>query len=406
MDPKCGNWHKRGMNSARILLGLLFVLLLGACGGRAFVYASSDDGDIRSRATTQTERLITVSAAVPSREEAEAIFGIDLYEQGIQPVWLEIENASDSVARYAPVSTDRYYFPPQEVVYKNRGGYSDEARKVMQEHFDALAMDRFIKGGETRSGFVFTHVDWGAKGFNVDVFNQRTAHHFSFLERVPGFVPDYANIKFNELYSDDDVRELDIDQFRAALDTLPCCSIDADRDDDREAINLVFVGQGKELLVGLLRSYWVETAQADASERRPDYLFDRPQDAIFRYESRVDDSIYEMRVWLAPLRVDGDPVWLAQVRHYYNTAGFRIADPDIDNARSFALQNLVYGQALRQYAWIAGDEVVPVESFWQNPVRPPYFTDGERLVLWLDAEPVSMDEVEFLRWDEAPGATE
>ena len=401
MDLESRKWHKRDMSVIRILPLLLIALLMGACGGKAFVYESADYSDIRSRANTQTEQLITVSAAVPSREEAEAIFGIDLYDQGIQPVWLEIENASDSIARYAPVSTDRYYFPPQEVVYKNRKGYSNEARETMQKHFDALYMDRFIHGGETRSGFVFTHVDWGAKGFNVDVFNERSAHHFSFLERVPGFVPDYANIKFNEIYSEDDVRRVDVEQLHAALKAMPCCSTDEDGGNG-EAINMIFVGPGKELLVGLLRSNWVETAAADASERKPDYLFDRTQDAIFRYESRVDDSIYEMRAWLAPLLVDGERVWLAQVRHYYRTAGFRIADPDIDNARSFALQNLVYGQALRQYAWLSGDEIVPVESFWQNPVRPPYFTDGERVVVWLDPEPVSMDDIRVLRWDDTP----
>jgi hypothetical protein len=37
-----------------------------------------------------------VTAAVPSAEESEQIFGFPLANKNIQPVWLEIENNSDS----------------------------------------------------------------------------------------------------------------------------------------------------------------------------------------------------------------------------------------------------------------------------------------------------------------------
>ncbi len=390
------------MNVSRILAIWVCMALLSACASSPFIHETFNSADLRARATTETEGPITVSAAVPSREETTAIFGIDLYDKGIQPVWLEVRNNSETIARYAPASTDRYYFPPQEIAYKNRKGYSDEARAAMQRHFDAMSMTRFIPSGDTRSGFVFTHVDWGAKGFNVDVFNSGKAHHFSFLERVPGFVPDYANIKFNTIYSDEEVRDLSGEELHEALKSMPCCSNDANGNVDDDALNLVLIGPGRELLIGLLRSGWLETAAADASDRKADYLFGRPQDAIFRYESKVDDSIYEMRVWLAPLLLKGERVWFGQVRHHYRTAGFRIADPDIDNARGFVLQNLIYGQALRQLAWIEGDEVVPVDSFFRNPIRPAYFTDGHVLVMWLDEEPVSLRDVEVIRWDDIP----
>lgn len=402
MDLRQVCWHKTTMNVSRILTIWVCIVLLSACGGRAFIHETYDATDLRARATTETEGQITVSAAVPSREETTAVFGIDLYDKGIQPVWLEIQNSSETIARYAPVSTDRYYFPPQEIVYKNRKGYSDEARAAMHRHFDALALKRFIHAGETRSGFVFTHVDWGAKGFNVDVFNAGSAHHFYFLERVPGFVPDYADITFNTIYSDAEVRNLDSKALHEALKTMPCCSNDSAGNVDDDALNLVLIGSGRELLIGLLRSGWLETAAADAAGKRADYLFGRPQDAILRYESKADDSIYEMRVWLAPLLQEGDRVWFAQVRHYYKTAGFLIADPDIDNARGFVLQNLIYGQALRQLGWIEGDEVVPVDTFFRNPIRPAYFTDGHVLVMWLDAEPVSLRDIVVMRWDDIP----
>jgi hypothetical protein len=164
----------------RIRLRLLFIVLafssgLAGCGGKAYVYEPIDSGRFLSAAERQSDGPIQVSAAVPGREETERLFGIDLYDQGIQPVWLQVENSADVLARYAPVSTDPEYFAPLEVAYMNRRGYSKESREVMNERFHNLAMPRYIAAGETRSGFVFTHADPGAKGFNVAIPAQKAS---------------------------------------------------------------------------------------------------------------------------------------------------------------------------------------------------------------------------------------
>ena len=135
----------------------LFVLLVCStstvgCGGRAYIYETVDSVDFRSHSETQSDGSISVSASVLGREETEKIFGLSLYDQGIQPVWLEVENKSTEQVRYAPVGTDRFYFSPLEVAYTNRGGFSDEAREEMDRRFDRLAMPRYIDAGETRSG--------------------------------------------------------------------------------------------------------------------------------------------------------------------------------------------------------------------------------------------------------------
>jgi len=377
--------------------------LVSACGGRAYVHESVDLDDFRARAKTQSEGPIRVSATVPGRQETEALFGIDLYDQGIQPVWLEIENTSETAARYAPVSTDPYYFSPLEVAYKNRGGYSDEARTDMQRNFYAQALPRYIDAGETTSGFVFTHTDKGAKGFNVDVFGSGESYHFMFLLRVPGFEPDYANIDFASIYSAEELTAHDTDDLYSALKNLPCCSSDADGNTTEGTLNVVLVGDGKDLLKALLRSRWIETSASKASDREPDFMFGRQQDAIFRYESSVDDSLYELRLWLAPMLADDKRVWVGQASHHYNTESFRRFDPEIDNARNFALQNMIYGQALAKMAWVSGEAVAPIESFWANLVRPPFFTDGHRIVLWVSGEPVSILDVTAYDWDDPPG---
>lgn len=190
---------------AALLLAITCAAFLAGCGGRAYVRDATDLTEIRGRAETQTDGPIRVSAAVPSREETTQIFGIDLYDQGIQPVWLEFENTGTTLARYAMVSTDHAYFSPFEVAYKNRSGYSDEARVEMERHFNELSMPRYLDPDETRSGFVFTHADAGAKGFNVDLFSSGDSFYFNFLLRVPGFVPDYANIDFDSIYSENEL---------------------------------------------------------------------------------------------------------------------------------------------------------------------------------------------------------
>jgi len=387
---------------------LLFAVLalavgLAGCGGKAYLYEEVDTGRFLSSTERQSEGPVRVSTAVPGREETARIFGIDLYDQGIQPVWLQIENSGDSLARYAPVSTDPEYFAPLEVAYINRRGYSKEARAAMDKRFHTLAMPRYIDPGETRSGFVFTHADPGAKGFNVDVFSGGESHNFTFLLRVPGFEPDYAKLNLSEMHADDDTPNLEGEALLEALRKLPCCSGNKPGEETGEPINLVLVGNDEELLRALLRSGWRETSAEEAAALQSQYLFGREQDAIFRYETIGGDGFYELRSWKAPLRSGTDAVYVVQARHFFRWIGeVTRLDADVDNARNFAIQKLLYGQAITTTAWMAGSEVVPDTSFWNSLIRPPYFTDGHVMVLGLSGEPVSMSDIKALDWDQPP----
>ncbi len=386
-----------------VLVVLLLATGLGGCGGRAYLYDPVDSGTFLSRAERESEGPIHVATAVPGREETERIFGIDLYDQGIQPVWLQVENRGEALARYAPVSTDPEYFAPLEVAYMNRRGYSDAARKSMDERFHNLAMPRYIDPGETRSGFVFTHADFGAKGFNVDVFSDGESYNFTFLMRVPGFEPDYARLNLREMHADDSTPDHEGVALRQAISNLPCCGSDRDGEATGEPVNLVLVGEGEELLRALLRSGWRETSVEEAEGLPPQFLYGREQDAIFRYETVGGDGFYELRFWKAPFRSAGDDVYVGQARHFYRWIGNRTRfDADVDNARNFAAQKFLYGQAITGSAWIVGKEVVPAASFWDQLVNTPYFTDGYRIVLWLSADPASMFDIDVKDWDTPP----
>lgn len=382
---------------------LAFATLLAACGGRAYVYEPVDSGRFLSAAEQQVDGPIRVTASVPGREETARIFGLDLYEQGIQPVWLQVENGGETLVRYAPVSTDPEYFAPLEVSYMNRRGYSKEARQAMDERFHTLAMPRYIHAGETRSGFVFTHADPGAKGFNVDVATGGQSYNFTFLMRVPGFEPDYAQLNLGEMHADDDTPDYEGEALWEAIASLPCCSGDREGEVTGEPVNLVLIGEGEELLRALLRSSWRETSVKGAKGLPPQFLYGRKQDAIFRYETVGGDGFYELRFWKAPFRSEGDDVYVGQARHFFRWIGtVNRFDADVDNARNFAVQKFLYGQVLTGTAWVAGQEVVPAASFWEQLVNTPYFTDGYRIVMWLSGDPVSMFDIEVRNWDTPP----
>jgi hypothetical protein len=388
----------------RLSVAIICAFLLASCGGRAYVYEEMGLADLRARSQSQTEGTVQVAAAVPGREETAAIFGVQLYDKDVQPVWLEVRNNGPEQIRYAPVSTDRFYFSPLEVAWSNRRSFSQKGRAEMNRRFEELAMPRYVDPGEVRSGFVLTHADYGAKGFNVELFGPDDSYSFTFLVRVPGFVPDYANVDFDSIYPANQLPVHTGDDLRQTIKDLPCCSTDESGAENGDPINVVFIGDGEELVYAMLRGNWIETSAAEAAREKQQYLFGRQQDAIFRYHKTLDDSFYELRAWLAPFMAGDERVWVCQVRHFFRSAlAFTRFDPNVDNARNFTLHNHLYAQSLEKFAWLAGSKVSPVESFWTNLLRPGYFSDGYRVVLWSSAEPYSILDATLLDWDDPPG---
>ena len=377
---------------------------LVACGGASFRPEPLESVDFGPRVQTQSDGDLTVRAAVPGPDETQRLFGVRLYERGIQPVWLEVENRGPVRVRFAPTGTDADYFSPVEVAYIHRGGFSGQARAAMEIYYHDAAMARFVEPGERESGFVFTNARPGTKAFNVDLFGpDRSDYSFTFFIDVPGFIPDHAEVDFADLYTEDQIAELGAAGLRAGLTILPRYTTDADGNTPGEPVNVVFIGHGPDLRSALLRSDWQETAVngetggSPASQSR--YLFGRRADAVLR-KVRGKNDRNELAIWLAPMRVNGRPVWLAQVTHQLpGLFGIVSQDPDIDEARYYLLQSLWYGQSLAQLAWRESIEPVPVSESVFGFKRRSYFTDGNQLVVWPSADPVSLLEVVRLRWD-------
>ena len=188
----------------RLVLVLAAAMALPiACASRSYEPTPPESLGLFDRLETQQEGGLTVRAVVPSEAETEAIFGLPLYRRGIQPIWLEITNETEERVRYAPVGTDAEYFPAHEVWYMHKGKYKGDADREIEHHLHAETMPRWVWPGETRSGWVFTHLAEGTKAFNVDVFQGSGRHQsFSFFIDVPGRAPDHAAIDFQTLYEE------------------------------------------------------------------------------------------------------------------------------------------------------------------------------------------------------------
>lgn len=363
---------------------------------------------------------IRVTTAVPSAQEAQAIFGIRLYSKNVQPVWIQVENLGDVPLLLLPIGLDAAYYTPVESAARNY--FSDLLRN---EALDRSMLERGIGldigPGETRSGYIFSRVDEGTKSFNVDVFaRDRQPYQMTFFVEVPGLRIDHYNVDIDGLYPDEEIVQVDRQGLIAGLQALPCCVRDKKDQDFGDPLNIAFVAEIEDLYYALLRAGWDETETIFAGsliktglsaiagrEYRYSpvsalYVFGRPQDAAFQ---RARSSINErnhLRIWLTPLRQDGVPVWIGQisrdigVRFTTKTITTHKIDPDVDETREFLIEDLAYSQGLSGFGYVQGVGAAPYAEPRGNLTGDPYFTDGLRAVMWISDEPVGFDEIKVI----------
>lgn len=383
------------------------LLILSACATQAFVPVSVDPTDFVGRGISKAERSIEITAAVPTAQEAVEFLGIDLYARGIQPVWLSVSNHRETHVRIAHSSIDANYFAPLEVSWYFRKQFSKSSRITLDRWFVDNALPRHVPAGESRSGFVFTHVATGTKGFNVDVYSSMSAVSFTFFVPLPGFKPDYMDVDFRGLYADDEVFRGDLDDLRTQLGDMICCTLDESGEQEGDPLNVVIVGTPEAVRRSLLRGDWQET-EANSPETelaRTHHYKGRSPDGTF-HKARPDGrERKELRLWLAPMLINDETVWLGHIS--YDMSGALVTrdlsaykiDPDVDDARMFLLQNFWYKQSLRSFAMATGGPAAAMDSPGTNFHGSEYFTDGLRAVLMVSEDPIGMDETQILFWE-------
>ncbi len=82
-----------------------------------------DTGDtpLRSRAVTEAKPGVRVSAAVLGPEDCVRMLGRDVTADGVQPVWIEVTNDTESVLWLLRSGADPDYFSPLEVAWSAHG---------------------------------------------------------------------------------------------------------------------------------------------------------------------------------------------------------------------------------------------------------------------------------------------
>ena len=102
------------------------------------------------------------------------------------------------------------------------------------------------------------------------------------------------------------------------------------------------------------------------------------------------------------------PVWVGQigrgigVRFTAKTIVTHKIDQDVDEARDFLIQDLLYSQGLVKAAYVKGVGAAPISEPRNNLTGDPYFTDGLRAVLWVSSDPIDFEVFEIIEWEIPP----
>lgn len=246
---------------------------------------------------------------------------------------------------------------------------------------------------------------------------------FEFAQLVPGFEADFMSVALRHPYEEQKVQDLDLEGLRTYLEQLPCCVLGGDRKSAGDPLNLVFVGESRHVLATLVRRGWdlTETMRRDTAWRTIAssvfrssyrtspvsrlYMFGRPQDIALQKTRRTVNERNHLRLWLAPVTLDGKSVWVGQisrdigVRFTSKTVVTHKIDRFVDEARQYITLDVAASQSMRAFAYVNGVGYSDRDAPRFNYTNDPFYTDGQRVVLILGETRLPLDNIEFLRWE-------
>jgi hypothetical protein len=415
---RCNTWYR---------LALIGCMLLFIGCASSFNPRPIEEVPFKERAQTRSQNRVMVTASVLSAAESVAKFDVNLYRRNIQPVWLEIENNDDQAVWFSPIGLDPFYFTPLETSFIGRFEIRKSDHDEMDRYFFAGGLKTYVAPGDKVSGFVFTNLDEGTKSFNVDIVGEdNQLRGFTFFIPVPGIRADHQNIDWENLYSEGEVVDYDENALRAALENMPCCTTNKKGSEQGDPLNLVVIGDLDDVYYAFIRAGWDETETIYRASMLKTirsflfggryryspvsalYVFGRPQDVAFQ---RARTSIHKrnhLRLWLAPIRYEDQLVWIGQisrdigVRFTLKTITTHKIDPDVDETRDFLIQDLWYSQALKSFGYVKGVGAAAYSEPRGNLTGDPYFTDGNRAILWVSSKPMAFSKVGWFEWETPP----
>ena len=408
---------------------LLFVLGLAGCATTRttspFEPKSINEVRFRDRSQSKDDQDVRVTTAVPSTEESEAIFGANLAAKEIQPIWVKVENHSDKTYYLVSSAVDPNYFSPNEASNAVDGGLGSAAQKEIEYYFRSMTFRNPILPNAAVSGFIFTNLDEGEKVVQIDLIGHQQVKYFTFFVQVPGMRADYRMVDFYSLYEADDIRDLNEEELRTALENLPCCTTNEDGTEFGDPVNLVMIGDFYDVAAAFARRGWVpaeETYSTAAWKTIKSYIFGSryrysPVSSLYFYGRHQDfarqkprHDVHErnhLRLWYSPMRFEGKIVFVGQVSR---DIGVRFTtktwppvthkiDPDIDEARHSVVEDLLFSHTIAEFGFVKGVGRVTPSKPRSNLTGDPYFTDGLRAVIVLDPGYTSLQQIKNLGWE-------
>jgi LssY C-terminus len=242
---------------ARGCCSLLLIVLLSACA--TFRPVPLEQVPFHQRAETKRDGAVHVSAVALSAEESAAVFGVPLAGDGIQPVWVRIENWEDLAYFFFPTAVDPNHFSPQEAAWKSCLTFGGDANTRMSRYFDERKMPMLIPPRSTVEGFVYPKLDEGVKYLSVLLFHLKRIRQFESVVPVPGVQLLYHRLDFAALRQQFGVQEVDDEGLRHALEQLPCCTQGPDLKTPGDPLHLVAIGSGLHTFIPFVRSGWDPT---------------------------------------------------------------------------------------------------------------------------------------------------
>ena len=408
---------------------LAAIALLAACAGGPEVAPAEAPLPLQmERSQEQSEDGVRVRIAIPTEAEAARHLGAAFAEHGIQPIWLRIENASDDDLWLLPIAIDPDYYSPDEAALVAGAKLTDAERADLALTLRANAMPLFQGSGKSNEGFVYASHVRGGRFVDVRLTGNRHSERLRFAVLLPTEGFDYERSPLRELYSRvGDFPDLTLTELRQRLRELPCCTANAEGTPGGDPLNVVLVGSGETAMAALSASGWsfTEAITADSVRRMVGaaiaeksmltapvsalYAFGRKQDIALQRGRTTISQRNHMRLWLAPFRCEGQPVWVGQVSRDIGvkftrkspTLTTHVIDPVVDESREYLLHSLFYREAVERFAFVRGVGEASREQPRHNLTGDPYFTDGLRLVVWLSSIPVPPDRSVNLNWNES-----
>lgn len=404
----------------RLLLLLLPALLCAACASYSPQISSTA---FQSRSLFSTNDNLRVRASVPDAAETRKFFGVDLYKQGIQPVWLQIENNSNEEVYLFSRGVDPEYFSPLEVSQQFHRLFQNHRNRTLDALFFTNQFQAEISAGAVNSGFIFTHLDLGAKPVTVPFLTTNGLKRSLFTIPVPGLM----SASFESVFKTNG-KALAEKELRIYLASLPATTSSKNHKGAGDPLNIVIIANPREL-DAFFWSGWNMTENITAgtalrtakslllrkkysySPMSPLYVFNRPQDIALQKARHSVKLRNHLRLWQTGAQFNGKAVWIGQISRdigvrfttkTWNLSTHRI-DPDVDETRTYLLEDLVLTQGVSRFGFVKYAAASDIQNPQKNLTGDPFFTDGHRAVIELTTEPRDVSEVQFFDWD-VPGA--